>query len=65
MFVIDNDICTQCDECKDACPCDAITDTEDGKRVVDQDACAECGACFDVCEFGAISEVDEIPSAKV
>ena len=65
MCVIDNEVCSQCDECKDACPCDAIIDTPDGKRKIDPDLCAECGACFDVCEFGAISETDEIPSERV
>ncbi len=63
MFVIDKDKCTQCDECKDSCPCDAIVEN-DGHYEVDPDLCAECGACLDVCEFEAISE-QEIPSKKV
>ena len=65
MFVIDQEKCTQCDECRDACPCDAIEEDENGKYVIDADLCAECGACLDVCEFGSVSETEEIPSLKV
>ena len=64
MFVIDKAVCTQCDECKDACPCDAIVTDADGKYTVDPEACAECGACLDVCEFAAVSE-QEIPSRQI
>ena len=64
MFVIDKAVCTQCDECKDACPCDAIVTDEDGKYLILEDLCAECGACLDVCEFSAVSE-QEIPSVQV
>lgn len=68
MFVINPELCTQCEECVDACPCGAIIDK--GKySEIDQEACADCGACLDVCEFGAISEVEgnpgQIPSKKV
>ena len=29
MFAIDKDLCTACGECKDCCPCDAITEHEE------------------------------------
>ena len=28
MFFIDPEVCTGCGECKDACPCDAISEDE-------------------------------------
>ncbi|MCR5084725.1 MAG: 4Fe-4S binding protein [Succinivibrionaceae bacterium] len=63
MFVIDREKCTDCGECRDVCPCEAIEE-RDGCCEVVPDLCAECGACMDVCEFGAIEE-REIPSRTV
>lgn len=64
MFAIDPKVCTACGVCKDACPCDAIYESDYGYCVVDPDLCAECGACFDVCEFNAVIEAspEEIPA---
>ena len=31
MFFIDPEVCTGCGECKDACPCDAISEDENGR----------------------------------
>lgn len=64
MFAIDPKVCTGCGSCQEACPCDAISESEEGYFVVDYDACAECGACFDVCEFNSVIEADleEIPA---
>lgn len=59
MFVIDNDTCTGCDSCIDACPCDAILIDEEGNHIIDPDMCSDCGACYDVCEYASIFEVDE------
>ena len=58
MFAIDKELCTACGECKDCCPCDAITEHDEGYSSIDPDLCADCGACLDVCEFGAIFEYD-------
>ena len=44
MFFIDPEVCTGCGECKDACPCDAISEDENGHCVIDTDLCADCGA---------------------
>ncbi len=64
MFAIDKDLCTACGECKDCCPCDAITEhEEEGYSSIDPDLCADCGACLDVCEFNAIFEYD--PSLEI
>ena len=67
MFFIDPEVCTGCGECKDACPCDAISEDENGRCVIDTDLCADCGACLDVCEFGSIFEAsqEEIESLKI
>ncbi|MBQ9274157.1 MAG: 4Fe-4S binding protein [Succinivibrio sp.] len=63
MFVINPELCTRCEECRDACPCDAIKEQGDHLAVIPEE-CAECGACLDVCEFGAVSE-EEIPHREV
>jgi Fe-S-cluster-containing dehydrogenase component len=48
--------CRKCEKpvCKDACPRDAISITEDGIPVVDKDKCNGCGWCIESCDFGAI-----------
>ena len=67
MFVIDPEACTGCAECKNACPCDSISEDENGRCSIDPDLCADCGACLDVCEFGAVFEAsaEEIESLKL
>jgi 4Fe-4S ferredoxin len=46
----DEKICTgkDCNECKDVCPCNAIT-ISDNTISVNQDVCVLCGACAKVC----------------
>lgn len=63
MFFIDQDTCTECDNCIDACPCDAIS-VVDGHHVIDPELCVECGACYDACEYGSIFEAD-MPTTSV
>lgn len=58
MFYIDEDTCTQCGSCLDACPCDAIIVDEKGHHSIDEALCIECGACYDVCEYGSIFEAE-------
>ena len=57
MFYIDQDSCTACDACIEACPCDAVI-IVDGKHTIDPDLCVECGACYDACEWGSVFEAN-------
>lgn len=57
--------CHQCKEapCKDVCPVDAISVSDEGIVHIDREACIECKACVQACPFGAMfvdSVVDEV-----
>ena len=41
-------------KCVEACPVDAITQTEDGLVLIDQDKCTACESCVAACPFGAV-----------
>ncbi len=51
---IDEDLCTNCGECKDVCRFDAIH-VEDGQHRVDPISCEGCWYCSRVCPTKAIS----------
>ncbi|MCK4904701.1 4Fe-4S binding protein [bacterium] len=54
---IDQDKCTQCGKCKQACRFSAIEEYEEkGKKRyrIDKIACEGCGVCKLVCEYGAV-----------
>ncbi len=54
---IDQDKCTQCGKCKQACRFSAIEEYEEkGKKRyrIDKLACEGCGVCELVCEYGAV-----------
>jgi len=51
---IDQDLCTGCGACVEACPVDAITLVDD-KAQVDVEECVECEVCVDECPVEAIS----------
>jgi len=55
MFLIDENLCTGCGQCVDACPADAII-MQDAKAVINQSLCRQCGLCVDQCPVQAISE---------
>ncbi len=48
-YFINRDLCTQCRECTQSCPNNAIEEQIDYLR------CDGCGLCHDVCRYGAIS----------
>lgn len=50
---IDEEKCTACGACVEACPVEALK--IDGKCKVDADTCIDCGTCVDECPDGAIS----------
>jgi len=51
---INQEKCTGCGLCVDACPVEAIS-MEDDKAKVDKDKCTECGLCVEECPNEAIS----------
>ncbi len=46
--------CTQCGQCAEVCPVDAIPQNEDGAYYINWDECIECGACIEECPEGVI-----------
>lgn len=57
---IDQDKCTACGLCRDACRFSAINLTDDGRYVVDQTACEGCGVCGIVCPSDAVKSKDAV-----
>jgi Fe-S-cluster-containing hydrogenase component 2 len=53
MYVIEQEKCTQDDNCREACPVGTIEKKADGSLVVGED-CTDCGACVVACEADAI-----------
>ncbi|MGD0785196.1 MAG: 4Fe-4S binding protein [Sedimentisphaerales bacterium] len=53
---VNEEKCTGCEACVDACPAEAIK-MVDGKAVVDADTCVDCGVCVDECPVEAIEMV--------
>jgi len=51
--VVDQETCTGCGACVEACPVDAIS--LDDKAKVDADTCIDCGTCVEECPVDAIS----------
>ena len=54
---IDEDLCSWCGSCSDACPFDAIKKSQDGIKsiaVVNNSVCKGCGMCLPVCAPDAI-----------
>ena len=41
MFVINNEICSQCGECQDICPCGAIEQQPDDSFKIDAEMCSD------------------------
>ena len=57
VAIVDEDACTWCGKCLEACPYDAIEEIEkDGKAVagVIRTACKGCGGCVPVCATDAV-----------
>lgn len=50
-----SDDCVACGACVEACPTEAITES-DGKYEINADICVGCGACAEACPVGAPQE---------
>ncbi len=55
ISVIDEDLCTGCETCRDLCPTDAITINTDQQAERSEEACLGCGICARSCPEAAIS----------
>lgn len=64
MIFVDEDECTLCGACVEACPWQALS-LEEGKLAIDRNLCSECGACLRLCPVSAIYEVQPAPVAAV
>ena len=53
---IDEDACTGCGTCAEACAAGAIAVDDVAK--VDAELCTDCGTCVDECPVGAITKAD-------
>jgi len=51
---VDEDTCTGCESCMEACPSEAIK-MENDKAVIVVENCVDCGVCVDECPVEAIS----------
>jgi NAD-dependent dihydropyrimidine dehydrogenase PreA subunit len=52
--IIDEERCTGCGECVDACPTGALQLVEGQAALTEPEACAYCADCEDLCPQGAI-----------
>jgi len=59
---VDQDLCTGCGLCVDACNRGAIS-VSGGVATIDEVLCTSCARCLDVCASGAIISVDTISEA--
>ena len=60
MIFIDEDRCSGCGDCLQACPEDAIALQQD-KAVINRELCTDCADCVTACPESAIYEVEAAP----
>lgn len=61
MVYVDENLCTGCGICIDACNQGAIS-LQGNAAVIDEARCTSCGTCIDVCMTGAIISVEPVES---
>ena len=52
---IDQDKCTGCGECVDACPAQVLELVDEKSEATDIDECLGCETCVETCPEGAIT----------
>lgn len=57
--IIDQDECSGCDVCVDACPEGVLELVGDVAEPVNEYDCTGCETCVEECPMGAIPEVEE------
>lgn len=55
--VINEEDCSACGICVDACPESVLDLSGDSAEVVDEDSCTACATCMEECPMGAIEEI--------
>jgi NADH-quinone oxidoreductase subunit F len=53
-FEVDQEVCTKCGKCFDACPAEAVIWEKKQTAKIDKEKCIKCRACINACEFQAI-----------
>ncbi|HET6497816.1 MAG TPA: 4Fe-4S binding protein [Coriobacteriia bacterium] len=57
--VIDEDTCSACGICVDACPEDVLELVGDVAEPINDEDCTGCAACMEECPMGAITEIED------
>lgn len=57
--IINEDECSGCGICVDACPSGVLDLCDDKATPVNEDDCTACATCVEECPMGAIEEIEE------
>jgi NAD-dependent dihydropyrimidine dehydrogenase PreA subunit len=55
---VNQEECTGCGDCVEACPVEGVLILENEKAVVNPQDCIDCNACADACPSNAMTMVD-------
>lgn len=61
MIFVDEDKCTGCGDCLEACPEEGAIVLQEEKAIINRELCTSCAACMPACSEGAIYEVEAAP----